>query len=458
MRKALRVESLVLSAWLLLAGSAFGQGYIYMTDGATTNAVSKFKVIGTAVSSFTFTNIGGVRWGILTVNDTGGSGGGGTTNLFAGAGTTGLVFSVAADTNKYLRGDGTWQAVSTTESDPIWAAASNNTISIVLNGATNSVTIGAGGLFDLGNLAQPTGNVASADFAVYATSSGYATNSGYSATSATASNALQLGGIAAASYLTNGASLNVTNFSGVIQWSNLSDLIPTNLTISAGSVTYNTTNRTWSITLPTLAGDVTGAIGGNTVTAIRGRTVNSGEPSVGSLMQWSGTEWVYVASNAVGQASSITNLSYVCEGFAAFPMAGTDAYPAGANGIEGVAMVSTNSAVGWCYSAPERWTGTNWTIRGTMRFPASGASTVTVGVQVVSFASGSTAEPDWSTAATENLIFASSGSASNRVILGYQATSLFTNVQAGQDVYTRAKPVNTPAAASWLKRLEILNQ
>jgi hypothetical protein len=40
--------------------------------------------------------------------------GGGTSDLFAGAGTTGLVTSAAGDAGKYLKADGTWDTVTST--------------------------------------------------------------------------------------------------------------------------------------------------------------------------------------------------------------------------------------------------------------------------------------------------------------------------------------------------------
>jgi hypothetical protein len=41
-------------------------------------------------------------------------------SLFSGAGTTGLVTSTAADTLKFLRGDGAWQSISFVETDPLF--------------------------------------------------------------------------------------------------------------------------------------------------------------------------------------------------------------------------------------------------------------------------------------------------------------------------------------------------
>ena len=51
---------------------------------------------------------------------------GGTTNIFTGAGTTGLVASASGDTNKFLRGDGTWQEVQ--------AGTAGGITSLVVNG------------------------------------------------------------------------------------------------------------------------------------------------------------------------------------------------------------------------------------------------------------------------------------------------------------------------------------
>jgi hypothetical protein len=55
-------------------------------------------------------------------------------------------------------------------------ADSNKTVSVVINGVTNTVIIGTGGVIDLGNIAVVTGSVAHATTADYATSSGIASN------------------------------------------------------------------------------------------------------------------------------------------------------------------------------------------------------------------------------------------------------------------------------------------
>jgi hypothetical protein len=58
------------------------------------------------------------------------------TNLFTGAGTTGLVSSVAANTNQYLRGDGTWQTIAADISGSNawdWVVANSNGVSYVFS-------------------------------------------------------------------------------------------------------------------------------------------------------------------------------------------------------------------------------------------------------------------------------------------------------------------------------------
>ena len=62
--------------------------------------------------------------------------------MFAGAGSTGSVFSATADTNKFLRGDGTWQETTVAESDPVWSAdkPSYATTASLGNLATTNVT------------------------------------------------------------------------------------------------------------------------------------------------------------------------------------------------------------------------------------------------------------------------------------------------------------------------------
>ena len=61
----------------------------------------KWGEVHSTSGTFSYVKLGGVE------HDTWPEGG--VTNLFDGAGSTGLVTSTSADTNKFLRGDGTWQ-------------------------------------------------------------------------------------------------------------------------------------------------------------------------------------------------------------------------------------------------------------------------------------------------------------------------------------------------------------
>jgi hypothetical protein len=65
------------------------------------------------------------------------------------------------------------------------------------------------------------------------------------------------------------------------------------------SVTVAPVVQTVSVTsgAVTLAGDCTGANGANTVVAIRGQTIQSGTPAMGSFLRYSGTLWsnVYIS-------------------------------------------------------------------------------------------------------------------------------------------------------------------
>ena len=338
--------------------------------------------------------------GRVFLSNFGTSTGGGTTNLFGGAGTTGLVTSATSETNKFLRGDGTWQETTVAESDPVWSAASNLYLAVA----------------NAGNLAY--------------------------------SNAATFAAIVQ----------NPTNLTAVIPFTKLPDTIPTNVTVSAGSVAYDAGTRTFSITLPTLAGDVTGAIGSSTVGKLHGRTVNDAAPNTGDVLYWNGSQWSFTNATQIGSASSMTNLGTSLPGWAAFPDIGSTAYPAGSNGREGAVLPDNSAAVVWTFDAPEHWTGTNWQLRGSMRFPVDGAMSCTVDVQAVGFASGSSADPTWTSYPTQQLVFASSGDASNRVMLTWTPTSLFTNVQPGQRVYVRGRRQCTGATTPWLTSLGVLNQ
>lgn len=254
---------------------------------------------------------------------------------------------------------------------------------------------------------------------------------------------------------TNGGRARVT-FTGTSQIltnndARLGDLAYSNSAVFAAQFAGSTHTHT-------LAGDATGDIGSTTVGKLHGRTINSGAPSVGDVLYWDGSQWKGTNISLVAPAAAVTNLSTVLEGWSSFPDISSDAYPAGSNGREGVAMPSTNSAVVWVLTAPQRWTGTNWTMRGAMRFPQAGSIVCTVDVQVASFASGSTADPIWTSYPTQQLIFASSGDASNRVIGSFAPSTLWTNVQPGQRVYVRSKRACTNALLPWLINLEVNNQ
>jgi hypothetical protein len=60
------------------------------------------------------------------------------TDLFGGAGTTGVITSAGGDAGNFLRADGTWAAVITTESDPVFSAsvAANITTQLTNNWST----------------------------------------------------------------------------------------------------------------------------------------------------------------------------------------------------------------------------------------------------------------------------------------------------------------------------------
>jgi len=91
--------------------------------------------------------------GKMSLTDFGGGAFGNATNMFRGFGTTGAVTSVASETNKYLRGDGTWVSVSgltNATAASIGAVPTNRTITI--DGTTKALdanltfTTAAGGV------------------------------------------------------------------------------------------------------------------------------------------------------------------------------------------------------------------------------------------------------------------------------------------------------------------------
>jgi hypothetical protein len=253
-------------------------------------------------------------------------------------------------------------------------------------------------------------------------------------------------------------SLNAGSLSGIIPMSNLNSGVGTTITINGGgTVGFSANAYTLYLSSSTIAGDVTGTLGSSTVGKIQ--NVSVATPTVAlSMPYFNGSSILWTNPGALSASAVITNLPYVLEGWSAFPTANSTAYPAGANACEGLALADTNAAAQWVFNAPARWTGTNWTIRGLARFPTASSVTLTVAVQCTSYASGSTTDPTWGALPTQQLIFASSGTASNRVQLSYATTSILTNIQAGQDVYIRVQRTDTSGVLGWLKRLEILNQ
>ena len=99
---------------------------------------------------------------------------GGTTNLFAGAGTTGLITSAVGDIGNFLGADGLWHAISGSVPFTNWIAAGwGLTNSAAANSGSNTLSVYTNDL-DLIYL----GLSATASNAIYAATSGYATNAG----------------------------------------------------------------------------------------------------------------------------------------------------------------------------------------------------------------------------------------------------------------------------------------
>lgn len=138
----------------------------------------------------------------------------------------------------------------------------------------------------------------------------------------------------------NGSSLSCASVS--VSDTNITDVAGTKV---SGNISGNSAGFTGS-----LAGDVSGTQGANTVDRIKGRAVASSAPNVGDTLVWNGTEW---APTAPGSSSNFGGMYFTVSGAcnSGNPLnGGACSCP---SGFSTASIINTNGEGGrniyWCY-------------------------------------------------------------------------------------------------------------
>jgi hypothetical protein len=197
------------------------------------------------------------------------------------------VYSAVANSNKFLRADGTWQEVSTTETDPVFVAY-RPVIPTNFTGGGTWVYDQSSRLFTF--TPDPTTGGVTNSLLAGTTS---LTNDHFEAASGN-TNLLTL------ALDTNGgrARLTITVTSGVL----------TNSDARLGSAAWASSNNfAVAAHSHTLAGDVTGDVGSTTVEKLRGRTISTNAPAANDIIQWDGADWVPVPPTNLTSSATVSN-------------------------------------------------------------------------------------------------------------------------------------------------------